>query len=324
MRIRFTTVDLARTHLADDPDPLWELVNSLQALQSRYDSGLLTGWRRQTAATLRAADLGARVRCQLFPVAPHAAYFPDLLNPPEAALGFNAGIETILHTPKRRLAAELGRLAGAPGAGAWLDDLRAGRTGALTELGDLLRAYHRCVLAPGWDRLRVRVHGDLAMRRQVLRDGGVERLLDSFRPIMRWRRPVLEFTRHPSGREIELGGRGLLLVPSYFARLNAVTVFDAELPQVVVYPIAHDLGWPAAEHRALAQLLGETRAAVLRAVADGCTTTELARRAGIAVASASRHAAVLRAAGLVQTTRFGVCVLHTLTPLGAALLDGGR
>jgi hypothetical protein len=162
------------------------------------------------------------------------------------------------------------------------------------------------------------------MRRQVLRDGGIERLLDSFRPIMRWHRPVLEFTRHPSGREIELGGRGLLLVPSYFARLNAVTVFDAELPQVVVYPIAHDPGLLAPEHRALAQLLGETRAAVLRAVADGCTTTELARRAGVAVGSASRHAAVLRAAGLVQTTRFGVCVLHTLTPLGAALLDGGR
>ncbi|MBP2324700.1 DNA-binding transcriptional ArsR family regulator [Kibdelosporangium banguiense] len=326
MRIQFTTLDLARTHLADDPDPLWELVNSLQALQSGYDPVTLGRWRRQAAADLREANLGALVRYRLFPVAPHASYFPDLLTPAEGTLGLAEGIDTILHTPRRRLAAEFGRLEAAPGAGAWLDDLRVGRTGAMTELGDLLRAYHRRAIVPYWARLRAGVHRDLAMRRQLLRDGGVERLLDSFRPIMRWRNPVLEFARHPSEREIRLNGRGLRLVPSYFARLNPVTIFDAELPQVVVYPVAHLPGLAGlgpVGSAALAQLLGDTRANVLRAVADGCTTTTLARRANTSLASASRHAAVLRAAGLVMTIRSGASVSHSLTPLGMALLNGG-
>jgi DNA-binding transcriptional ArsR family regulator len=44
----------------------------------------------------------------------------------------------------------------------------------------------------------------------------------------------------------------------------------------------------------LAGLLGATRARVIRAVAAGCTTTELARALGIAPATASEHATVLR------------------------------
>ncbi|MFV2121395.1 ArsR family transcriptional regulator, partial [Streptomyces sp. Act-28] len=43
----------------------------------------------------------------------------------------------------------------------------------------------------------------------------------------------------------------------------------------------------------------------------------------VARAAASLHAGVLRDAGLVVTLRRGSSVLHTLTPLGAALLHGG-
>jgi DNA-binding transcriptional ArsR family regulator len=327
VRIHFTRRDLALTYLADDADPLWELVNSLQALQSRYGQPVLGQWRRLVVDELRHAGLIALVRARLFPLAPHASYFPDLLTPPEAAMGLDEGVETILGTPPGRLGAEIGRLDGSPGAGGWLADLGAARAGALAELGDVLRAYHRCAVAPYWDRLRHNVHRDLAMRRQILRERGVDGLLDSFGPMMRWRRPVLEFARHPSGRDIHLDGRGLRLVPSYFCQTNPMTIFDNELPQVVVYPVEHDLLWltsahPGQDRLVLARLLGETRAAVLRASLDGCTTTELARRADTSLASASRHAAVLREAGLLTTHRHGGSVLHTATPLGAALTAG--
>lgn len=69
--------------------------------------------------------------------------------------------------------------------------------------------------------------------------------------------------------------------------------------------------------------MGHTRAAVLAAVGDGCTTGELAGRAGVSVSSASEHAAVLRQAGLVSSARRRQQVRHALTPLGRALLDGG-
>jgi DNA-binding transcriptional ArsR family regulator len=94
---------------------------------------------------------------------------------------------------------------------------------------------------------------------------------------------------------------------------------------VLVYPVAHTCApsFSEAGGPSLGRLVGHTRSAVLQAIRLGCTTSELARRAGVSLASASQHAAVLREAGLVVTLRNGNAVLHTLTPLGAALLRGG-
>ncbi|GAA3104618.1 ArsR/SmtB family transcription factor [Kribbella aluminosa] len=52
---------------------------------------------------------------------------------------------------------------------------------------------------------------------------------------------------------------------------------------------------------ALADLLGRTRAAVLRSLTHSATTTQLARRVGISLASTSDHTRILRAAGLITT-----------------------
>jgi len=322
MRIHFTRLDLARTYLADGPDPMWELVNSLQALQSRYCEGAFGTWRRRAAGDLRRADLAGPVRHRLFPVAPHAPYFPDLLTPPEGALGFEHGLDVVLSTPRQRLQAEIGRLDGRSGTGPWLADLSAGRPGALADLGEAMRAYHGRVIAPGWTALRTIVDSDLVVRRGALGAGGVEAMLDSFRPVMRWRYPVLELPGHPSAREVHLHGRGLVLVPSYFCRLHPITVFDPELPQVVVYPVDHRPGGrrPAADIKALNRLLGETRAAVLLAARGGGNTGELAVRVGVSAAAISHHTAILRDAGLIASSRAANTVRHSLTRLGHALV----
>jgi DNA-binding transcriptional ArsR family regulator len=322
MRIHFTRLDLARTYLADGPDPMWELVNSLQALQSRYGEGMLGPWRRHAAADLRRSGVAGLVRRRLFPLAPHAPYFPDLLTPPEGALGFEPAVEAVLATPRRRLRAEIGRLAGATRAGAWLADLAAGRTRAISELGDTMRRYHRQAVAPGWESLRAIVDADLAVRRGALSTGGVEAMLGSFQPVMRWRYPVLELPGHPSAREVHLRGTGLVLVPSYFCRLHPITVFDPDLPQVVVYPASQRRAArrPTTDGKALTRLLGETRAAVLLASGGGCTTGELAMRVGVSAAAISHHTAILRDAGLITSTRLSNTVRHSLTRLGHALV----
>lgn len=326
MRIHFTRRDLALTSLADGPDPLWELVNSLQALQGGYARVVLGQWRQRAAHDLRQAGLAGPTWARLVPVAPHASYFPDLLTPPEAALGFDEGVAAVLTTPRRQLSAEIGRLSGGPGAGEWLADLAAGRAGALTDLDETLRAYHRFAVAPYWDRLRGEVRHDVAQRRRILLERGIDGLLSSFEPQIRWQSPVLELARHPSDRDVHLGGRGLRLVPSFFCQLHPLTIFDNELPQVVVYPVEHDPRWLTGplepDGSILSRLLGETRAAVLLASLEECTTTELARRANVSLASASRHAAVLREAGLVDTRRDGGSVRHAATALGAALVAG--
>jgi DNA-binding transcriptional ArsR family regulator len=322
MRIHFTRLDLARTYLADGPDPMWELVNSLQALQSRYGDGVLGPWRRRAVGDLRRSGLAGPVRHRLFPLAPHAPYFPDLLTPPEGALGFAPGVDAVLVTPRRRLSAEIGRLRGDHRAGAWLADLAAGRAVAMSELGATMRNYQRFAVAPAWASLRTIVDADLAVRRGALGNGGVEAMLGTFRPMMRWRDPVLELPGHPSARDVHLRGRGLVLVPSYFCRLHPMTIFDQELPQVVVYPVDHQRTGhrPAADAKALTRLLGETRAAVLLAAHGGCTTGELAVRLGVSAATISHHTAVLRDAGLINSTRVANTVRHSLTRLGQALV----
>lgn len=154
--------------------------------------------------------------------------------------------------------------------------------------------------------------------------------------MLRWRAPVLECD-YPVERDVRLRGRGLLLQPSFFCRRTAVTLHDPELAPVLVYPAAAELSSaqaggeaarPAEERRrhrqlTLGKLVGHTRSVVLQAIGDGATTSELARRAGVSLASASQHAGVMREAGLVTTLRRGNAVLHTVTPLGAALLKGG-
>jgi hypothetical protein len=57
---------------------------------------------------------------------------------------------------------------------------------------------------------------------------------------------------------------------------------------------------------------------MLEAAAEGGSTSELGRRAGILVSS-SQHLTVLRRAGLVVSRREANVVFHALTPLGTDL-----
>jgi DNA-binding transcriptional ArsR family regulator len=69
----------------------------------------------------------------------------------------------------------------------------------------------------------------------------------------------------------------------------------------------------------LIRLIGRTRAALLTALAAPASTTGLAARTGIPVSSVSEHLSVLRANGLVSTTRTGRFLVHHRTTLGLAL-----
>jgi DNA-binding transcriptional ArsR family regulator len=127
--------------------------------------------------------------------------------------------------------------------------------------------------------------------------------------------------------------RGIALVPSVFVgqvpSLHQNPNDPTTAPWLVLPPAGvrmeqrHLWGNPRPRGAALAALVGRNQAAVLRTIAEGCSTTELAGRVGISLAAASRHAAVLRDAGLITTHRQGSAVLHVLTPLGAELLRAG-
>ncbi|MFJ9414194.1 helix-turn-helix domain-containing protein [Streptomyces sp. NPDC101227] len=263
----------------------------------------------------------------LAPLVPTRGYFPDFLTPAEGLLGMDEALAALRETPAARLHDELSRLptAARPLPG-WIRDMAEGSSRSLGRLAGVLQRYYEAAVAPCWSRVQGRIEADRAARGRALLDGGADRLLASLPPMLRWRAPVLE-ADYPVDRDLHLNGRGLLLLPSYFCRRTPVTFHNPDLTPVLVYPVEHQtprLTPPVPPERSLSRLVGHTRSAILQGIGIGCTTSELARRVDVSLASASQHATVLRDAGLLLTLRQGNAVLHTLTPLGAALLRGAR
>ncbi|MFE0589688.1 ArsR/SmtB family transcription factor [Micromonospora echinospora] len=328
LTIHFSREDVLRTRVAPSADPLWELVLSLHLLQQRQADPLVNGWRRAVAARLRQEQDVDRLRL-LLTLNPPKGYFPDFLTPYQSVDGFEAGLDAVRATSPELLRRDLATLAGGRELPAQAAALARGEPEALHHLADSLQRYRSLALCPYWSRIQAAVEADRTRRARAMLDGGAEGLLESLRPTMRWESGVLEVPDYPASRQLHLDGRGLLLVPSFFCARTPVALLDPTRPPVLVYPVDR-LGAlvPAAgpadggDRTALAALLGRTRAAVLEASDAGLTTSEVARRLDISPAAVSQHTSVLRNAGLLVSHRDRNTVLHTLTPLGRAVLNG--
>ncbi|MFJ9769889.1 ArsR/SmtB family transcription factor [Kitasatospora sp. NPDC101157] len=248
------------------------------------------------------------------------------------------------------LAERLGRLSGA--SGAFRDVLRTWANGRIvpsgrsvrmalshTELTETVREFHRLAVMPCWADVRDGLEAERDNCRQIIGSRGVDALLGTLHPQIRWSTQVLEV---PAEQDIELSldGLGLRLAPSLFLQRAGVllrsrrdepdeapTLFFAMRPDRIGAPAlagAPEVTVPAAcgGQKPLVALVGRTRAAVLQEVLEGCTTGELADRIGVSASAVSQHTTVLRAAGLIDTRRSGNGVLHTVTPLGRLLLRG--
>ncbi|MFI7075932.1 ArsR/SmtB family transcription factor [Micromonospora sp. NPDC049903] len=327
LKIHFSGEDILRTRVAPAADPIWEVVLSLHLLPGRSRDPLLAGWRREVMRGLRRQDDADGLRL-LLALNPPRGYFPDFLTPYESVGGFEAGMEALRRTPATLLHRDLSRLASGRSLPTGADALARGEPRALDDLTDAMSRYRDLALGPYWERVQAAVDADRNRRARAMLDGGIEGLLTSLRPGVRWESGVLHIPDYPNSRELHLLGRGLLLVPSYFCAKTPVALVDPELPPVLVYPVdrlgglvADEVDGTGTGHKALAALLGRTRAAVLAATDGGCSTGELARRLRISAAAASQHTTVLRNAGLLVSHRDRNTVLHTPTPLGRALLN---
>jgi DNA-binding transcriptional ArsR family regulator len=182
-------------------------------------------------------------------------------------------------------------------------------------------------IAPYWHRVLAGLADECDVRGRIAMTGGVERLLATLHPKVMWQSPVLEVPGGPDA-DVHLDGRGLLLYPSLFLTNRPAVYIHAELDSglpalAFAAPVDATLfDEPGDGGQALAALVGQTRAAVLRALMATRTTSQLAEQLGISLAGASQHTAVLRQTGLITTRRMRNTVLHTVTPLGMALLGG--
>lgn len=325
-RIHFTTEDLARTRVARTALPLMELDLAARALQDRSQPVRLDTWRHEARGRL---SVQGRMALSLMPPVGWSPTFVDssLNGPPEELL------EHMRATPRRRIRSELELLAHRQGIPGWARRLPEERD-LQEQLYRGMDNLWRVLLAPHWPRITGAVNADHALRMRQFAQGGVESVLAHTNPRwMRWNPPVLEI-RMANGidHDLHLAGRGVLLAPSVFATRTFIED-DSDQQPVLTYPAADDQpltrlgllnpGTASAAPPGLAALLGQTRSAVLYAIAEhpACSTKELATLVGIAPASASEHATVLRGAGLVKTQRHRNGALHTPTALGVALLN---
>ncbi|MFE6970237.1 ArsR/SmtB family transcription factor [Isoptericola sp. NPDC057653] len=332
LTIDLTAEDLTRLRVAARPDPMWDVVLSLHLLQNRQAALAFDPWRRQVRARVVEAGL-TRTVAALARLAPWASYFPDFLTPTPVDLGrgsatpVEVAVDRVASTPRPRLARELAVTfpAGAP---AWVRRIARGEAEAMRWLAGALRRYHDVAVAPYATATGAAVAADQEARAGALRGGGVQGLMGSFDPLLRRVDDGTWAGRYPVTRALPLRGRPLTVIPSMFCVLAPVALADESLEPTLVFPVEPLPGWltraerPDGQRPPVAHLIGPTRARVLEVLDVARTTTGLARVLGLTPATASRHATVLREAGLVASERQGNRVLHTRTRLGDALLAG--
>ncbi len=307
--------------------PLWETHEAVRTLRRPARQGYHSAWLRRISAAATALDLEP-----LWLLMPHRGNSPDCLMPPPIgpAATFEEEISAVRGTGPEVAHAEIAlSLADTPGAteSPLGRALLADPARAVRELADTMEAAWHALVEPAWPRLRALLEADIAFHSRRLAEVGLAGLLPGLDRRVAWdggRLTVDSKAEHVR----ELGGRGLVLMPSVFTWPDVVSGFDPPWQPTLVYP-ARGIGglWAEPSSRtpeALVRLLGRGRAAVLAALEEPAATTALAHRLGLAPSSVSAHLSALRDAGLLASHRYGHQVLYERTPLGIALASGGE
>jgi DNA-binding transcriptional ArsR family regulator len=334
-RLQLNNADLGKLKVSPGWGPFTESLLSLRLLRRRQRCVVGEDWRRTVSGRLRPETT------MLLALAP-AAPLIDLHTVVGGARSIQEALERLEGAPTEQMRSELSCLPlrhgdVAPWVRAWVRALRDGSTHARRVLVELVREYYECAVEPSWTAMQAALTAEQARCGQTLVKGGLDRLLATLHPKIRWQPPFLgvDTTHVPGQRRTScvLDGRSLVLVSSIFC-LDGPHVLrstaDQTAPDVLIYPAVRtnedaaslQPSGLAPTPSALERLLGRTKAAALAVVADTCTTSELAALTGVTPPTASHHATVLRDAGLIRTSRTGNAVLHRLTALGAELVRG--
>jgi DNA-binding transcriptional ArsR family regulator len=319
VRFVFEVEDLARTRFAISP--MWELERSLAALRDPSQAALHVPWLRSLSGRLDGLDLERAVA-----LTPPSGYAPDFVTPPPSGpLGsIEDDLAALRETPVAEIRSEMTLFSsqharGPEIAAPWLEHPRR----EVRRLADVLEAYWARAVEPIWPRVRAFLDADIAYRSRQLAAGGPAALFGDIAEQVTWKERGLAVRVPVHEATIELGGRGLVLMPSAFSAARPYVIDRPPWQPTVIYP-ARGIAtlWedatPAPD--GLARLLGATRAAVLADLAAPRSTTELAERLSLSPAGTSHHVIALRDAGLVTGRRDGRAVLYVRTALGDALM----
>ncbi len=184
------------------------------------------------------------------------------------------------------------------------------------------------LLAPVWPQMLRLLRADISVRARRSSDTGLAEMASTLHSTVAWADEIVRVEMRRHEEVVDCGGTGLVLVPSVMMATRGCAVLTERPAQPTIFYPAH--GVSETWHRdgadalaALTALLGATRARLVLELQQPLSTSECAALTDLAVSTASHHLTVLRDAGLIDSRRNGVRVLHTRTPLGEALAGVG-
>ncbi|MFF8293164.1 ArsR family transcriptional regulator [Streptomyces sp. NPDC016309] len=312
LQIHFTAEDFARIRFAPRPAPLQELHAALTTAVAQHGGPLFAPWRGRV---LRSLPASSDPLADLVP-AGRPPSFLDVLGDTMAN-----SFERIRATGPGLVRSELERVYGTMPAPRWIRGLHAGDETAWRTLRHAQRAAYETVLAPVWSVVQDLHRAEFTRYALTVAEHGVAATLTGLAPGSRLHEGVWEWPGAAPDRDVRLDGRGVVLLPTFHHPAGPLLQDTPGHPAVLTYPAGPGLpliaGRPAVPAGSPAAVLGRTRLEALRLLAEPHTTTSLARALHVSTATASSHAAALRSAGMVTTTRTGRSVTHRRTALGA-------
>ena len=325
LRINVRNEDLTMSRFA--LSPLWELTQALRLLAGgsrQPDEPVLRPWllrvRDRYRALARETDLGV-IRALSPP-----SWGADFLAPVPASVHTTIGdlLDQVRSTPadqaQREVAAALARQ---PRVDPRIERILTSDRAA-GYVADVLAAAWLALLEPEWRTLRAILERDVVYRAGQLASKGWAAALTDLHADLSWHQGRIELNRWATDDHADLGGRGLLFIPSVFIWPGLALRLDPPWPPALFYPARGVSAlWEqpgrTGPGTALHRLLGTSRAAILLALEDPASTTQLTATLGQSLGGIGDHLAVLREAGLVARARSGRSVLYRRTPVGDAL-----
>jgi DNA-binding transcriptional ArsR family regulator len=301
--------------------PLWETQAAMQALVDERGRAYHRPWLLRVQADAERLDWAP-----LLAVLPRFGYVPDFLTPPPrtAMPVLSEQLDQIRATDPAQVAEEVQRcIYSKPDVVSlrWLESFLADPQRARDQLAALLHDAWTVLVEPHWARVRSLLERDIAERSRMLATHGLRHCLAALHPKVRWTDDGVVL---PDGSErtVQVGHRGLLLMPSAYLWPNVAAIVEEPWQPTIVYP-ADGIGelWGSqVAPESLGRLLGRTRARILSALDQPLSTTAVAAMHDLSPAGASRHLLALRDAGLAAAARHGHEVRYRRTGLGSALL----
>jgi DNA-binding transcriptional ArsR family regulator len=318
---RFGVEDLARTRFAISP--LWETAAAIRALRNPSVAALHVPWVKRIRGRIKGLDLSLALA-----LLPRKGYIADFLTPPPTSplMSFEDELELICATSPEMVRHDVEILlrAGTPREklAPFLDDPK----GSVARLADVLEQFWKVALEDDWPRVRSLLDADIQYRSRRLTEGGLDLLFSDLHHEVTWTGNAVEIEAECAVPDLDLAGRGLLLVPTAFSPHKTSAMTEEPWQPTLIYPargvaLLWEEAAPAPD--ALAKVLGKSRAALLADLDAPRSTTDLAHRLDMTPGGVSQHLSALKESGFVTARRNGRAVLYCRSELADQLVAAG-